>query len=416
MAACTLVMLLAHVVLAQLTLLLAAAFIVAGRVSRWRPWWLLCPASAGLLWTLVTGPETALAGLSRGPARVLGYFGGGHLAPRLAHPLAAFAGAFGWLPAQAPLALICAAAEAAAVCWLDWLHTGQWGAQPTRPGPLAVLRGTLGARVIREGGVLTRAGCALGIVPATGALAGLSWAELAEGALVTGVDPTEVTISCLQVIHAALRRRKPLIVLDGGDDTGVPLALAAACRATGTPLWRGRPGFTGQPGLIGRAVGDRCAVLLAAGSPELATEACAELAAAQAQLRRIGVDGDALIWVTTGARLPAALLATTIREGGAVGLPVLTGTVSPEMSAAVAGLVGTVLVHRLADEDLADTLAATAAASAQPGLAAAASVAPRVLLSLRPGQFVLAVRAPRPRLVTAGQVVPARLPAGRTAS
>ena len=81
---------------------------------------------------------------------------------------------------------------------------------------------------------------ALGVAPATGAVAELSWPEIAGGVLVTGADAQEVTLTSLQLVHAALRRRKPVIVLDDGHDAGLARALAATCVATGTPLHRGR--------------------------------------------------------------------------------------------------------------------------------------------------------------------------------
>jgi hypothetical protein len=472
-AACALAIVLAHVLLAQLTFLLAVACAAVARISRWRPWWLLCPAGAGLLWALAEGPAAAAAAFIRGPARVLGYFGAGHLAARLGHPLAAFAGVAGWLPGQAPLALVCAAAEAAALCWLDWLHTDEWAVLPARPGPLAALRRVVVVRMIRDGGVLTREGCALGVLPGTGATAELRWAELAGGALVVGADRAQVDVTGFQVVHAALRRRKPVIVLASGDP-GIRQALEAACQATGTPLWQRQAGVLAPwggvsepargtaataagtaPGttaataaatasasqlwgrgpskdgkqdeetdeVLGPVVMDRCAALLAVDSPELAAHACAELALAAAQLRRVGVPGDALVWVTAGESVPAQALAATIRDGAAVGLPVIVGTTSPQVATALAELVGAVLVHRVADQALAASLAwrtgtrlvpATGAGTTtvpQPGFVARPRVAPRTLLSLGHGRFVLAVTGPRPRLLTDGLVVPAPLPA-----
>ena len=47
-----------------------------------------------------------------------------------------------------------------------------------------------------------------------------------------------MTVTGLQVVHAALRRRKPLIVVDVSADTAIARAVAAACAATGTPLRR----------------------------------------------------------------------------------------------------------------------------------------------------------------------------------
>jgi hypothetical protein len=282
--------------------------------------------------------------------------------------------------------------------------------------------------LIRSGAVLTRDGCALGTVPASGAVAGLRWAEISHGVLVTGADAQEVALASLQLVHAALRRRKPVIVLAGRPDTAVAGALAAACRATGTPLPpggatgpaempgpgpgsvpaavpAGRPlvaqgaasasqlwgrdreredgprpgpdtgtGFTGTEHIdLGRVVRERSAALLPADSPELAERACADLASLAADLRRIGVDGDALVWVPHGERLPAPALAALLRDGPAGGLSVLVGTTSPTAAAELGGLAGTTLVRRLADPALAAVLAPRTGTRLLPQAAAAAA-------------------------------------------
>ena len=212
-AACAVAILVAHLLLAQLTLVLAVVFAVVSKISRWRLWWLLAPAVAGLAWTLAIGPDKALAGFAAGPSSILWHLGGGHLAGEIGHPLAGFSGVQSWLPRQFPVALICGAAEAALIGWLDWLHTDEWAVPPPRPGLVAAVRRALAARAIRAGAVVTRDGCALGVVPATGAIAELRWAELSHGTLVTGAATQDVTLAGLQVVHAALRRRKPVIVL-----------------------------------------------------------------------------------------------------------------------------------------------------------------------------------------------------------
>ena len=124
-----------------------------------------------------------------------------------------------------------------------------------------------------------------------------------------------MTVASLQVVHAALRRRKPLIVLDVSADAAIARALTAACAATGTPLRHERPGVD-----LGPVISERSAALLRVGSPELASRACADIAALAAGLRRIGVDGDGLIWVTGGERLPADAVAALAGDGRAGGL------------------------------------------------------------------------------------------------
>lgn len=235
-AACTVLVLVVHLLLAQLTFVLAVAFTGVTKTSRWRLWWLAAPALAGLCWTLAIGPRAAAAGFAAGPAQLLAYLGGGQSLSHLLHPGGAFTDAGDWLPRQAPLALVAASAEAALAGWLDWMHTNEWELSPSRPGVFAAVRRAVNGRAIGAGGVLTRDGCCLGVARATGARVVLSWPEVAGGILVTGAAEEAVTVTSLQIVHAALRRRKPVITLDMSANDAVGHALAAACAATGTPL------------------------------------------------------------------------------------------------------------------------------------------------------------------------------------
>jgi hypothetical protein len=447
-AACAVAIVVAHVLLAQLTLVLAVVFAVVAVVSRWRLWWLLAPAAAGLTWTLAIGPGNALAGFAAGPSGILWHLAGGHLAGETGHPLAGFSDVLSWLPRQFPVALIGGAAEAALIGWLNWLHTDEWAVPPARPGLVAAVRRALAVSAVRAGAVVTREGCALGIVPATGAVAELRWAELARGALVVGAVPQDVTLAGLQVVHAALRRRKPVIVVDPGD-AAVTRALRSACLATGTPLLvhdgagatgaavqvagtagvlaglgaadAGGPGAeaagasrlwgrgTGQEPEpaerletdLGRVVRERSAVLLPAGSPELAARAWAALAALATDLRRIGVDGDALVWAPRGEQVPAQALAALLRDGPEAGLSVLTAATSPAAAAELGGLVGTMLIYRVADRDLAAALAPRTGTRLLPAPAAAAAAGQHPDADVWPA-------APAPGTpVSAGRSVPA---------
>ncbi len=424
LAACAVAILVAHLLLAQLTLVLAAAFAVVSKTSRWRLWWLLGPAAAGLAWTLATGPDKALAGFAAGPSAILWHLGGGHLAGEAAHPLAGFGGAGSWLPRQFPVALLCAAAEAALAGWLTGRHTDEWAVPPPRPGLLAASRRVLTAHAIRAGAVVTRDGCALGVVPSTGAVAELRWADLTAGTLVAGAAPRDVTLPGLQVVHAALRRRKPVIVFDSGD-AAIASAVAAACLATAVPLLAGcTPDLAGRrdragqrtaagqavqvasaagasrlwgrgpsqepappaapagspddladdpPTIdLGRVVRDRLAALLPADSPGRAARACADLASLAADLHRIGVDGDALVWLPHGERVPAQAVAPLLRDAPQAGLTVLIGTTSPAAATELSGLTGTMLTFRVTDRDLAASLATRAGTRLLPASAAAA--------------------------------------------
>ncbi len=235
--------LLAHLLLAQLTLLLAVVLDLTGRAVRWRPLWLAGPAAAGLLWVLAIGPAHALAGFTGGPHQVLGYLAGAAGQPaRVQHPARAIAGAGRWLPRQAPLALILAPAEVAAVGWLRARRAGERGLPPPRPGLIVAARRLGTVAWVRSGGVVTRTGACLGADWRTGRPAGISWRAAEGGVLVTGAAAPEVSAASFQLVHAAIRRRKPVLVVDlGGPDGlgglgGLAGALASVCADTGAPL------------------------------------------------------------------------------------------------------------------------------------------------------------------------------------
>ncbi len=538
-AACAVGVLLAHVLFAQLTLVLAIVFAGVSKASRWRSLWLAAPAAAGLAATVAVGPRAAVAGFTAGPNQILAYLAGGHPLSRLMAPDGAFAGAGGWLPRQLPLALMVAAAEAALVGWIDWMHTDEWAVPPPRPGAFAAVRSAVNSRAIRAGALVTRDGLALGVAPATGAKVELAWADAAGGVLVTGAAAEIVTITSFQLAHAALRRRKPVIVVDATQDAVVARALAAVCAQIGTTL-RVSDGAEGyyEPlrhasparrlamtmALLGerkgdgaatylravfelmdvvpadsrtpvlddvrhllnplalqarlrlvpadsprraaladlvlasvqlaqedprpltsaarqlagsrrhppdgaaegwvdlaRAVRERSAAFLRADSAGLARLICADLAALGEDLRRIGVDGDGLVWLHGWDPQSAPALGELVTAGAAAGLPVLVSSISPG-AADLAGMMNAVLIHRVDDGAAAASLAArtgTRMVPGAPGAPAAAgsqeliprpAVAAQALLSLAPGRFVLAVSAPRNRLVHPGQLVPARLP------
>ncbi len=236
-AALTLAALLTHLLLAQLTLLLAVAADLAGRVSRWRPLWLGAPAAAGFLWVLAAGPGRALAGFTAGPHQVLGYLAAAIGQPaRILHPARAFAGIGGWLPRQAPLALMLAPAEAAVAWWLRRRRAGAQGLPPPRPGLIVAVRRQLTVAWIGSGGVVSRTGACLGADRETGRPAGISWHAAEGGVLVTGAEPPGLPGASFQLVHAAVRRRKPVLVVDLCGLGGLPGALARICADAGAPL------------------------------------------------------------------------------------------------------------------------------------------------------------------------------------
>jgi hypothetical protein len=230
--------LLAHLLLAQLALLLTVALDVTGRVARWRPLWLAGPAAAGFLWVLAIGPARALAGFTDGPHQVLGYLAGATGQPaRVLHPARAFAGIGRWLPRQTPFALILASAEAAVVGWLRARHAGERALPPPRPGLIVAARRLGTVAWVRSGGVVTRTGACLGADWRTGRPAGISWRAAEGGVLVTGAAAAEVSAASFQLVHAAIRRRKPVLVVDLAGPGGLGGALASICADTGAPLY-----------------------------------------------------------------------------------------------------------------------------------------------------------------------------------
>jgi hypothetical protein len=236
-AAASLAALVAHLVFAQLTIAVAAAGFAIAKVTRWRPQWLAIPAAAGVIWALAMGPARAASGFTAGPRQVVAYLGGvGGEPARVLHLGAAFGGAATWLPRQLPLALVCGAAEAALLLWFSWLHTDEWQLPEPRPGAVVAVRRWYVARAVRGGGVVTRDGACLGIDGTTGGRAALSWREAAGGVLCTGAAGTGTTTTSLQLVHAAIRRRKPVIAVDLAGDRQLAEWFTIVCAAAGAPL------------------------------------------------------------------------------------------------------------------------------------------------------------------------------------
>ncbi|MBO0776049.1 MAG: hypothetical protein J2P34_07005, partial [Actinobacteria bacterium] len=247
----------AQLLAAPLTLALAVVFHAVSRASRWRPQWLLLPAAAGVALVLAIGPGAALAGFTAA-TRALAALA---TAPDQVARLGGMAGPLHYLPGQLPLALVAAAAEAAVAWWVRWLHTAEWDFPEPRPGlVIAARRWLTGARV-RSGQVLTRDGACLGLDEHTGRPVAVSWREAAGGVLVTGTSWATVATTGCQFLHAAIRRRKPVIAIDLAGDPGLAAALAAACAAAEAPLQvlggsgtgQARTGDDAQQGSAGNA-------------------------------------------------------------------------------------------------------------------------------------------------------------------
>ena len=228
-----------HAVFAQLTIVLAVALYTVGKVSRWRPLWLAVPGGIGLIWAMAIGPARAVAGLTAGPRQVAGYLGGVPGMPgRLLHLGTAFAGPGHWLPRQLPLALILAAAEVAVARLAARSHATGQSAAPARAGLIVAARRRYSAVTVRAGGVVTRTGGCLGIDQATGGLAAVSWREAEGGVLLAGAALPGPAETSFQLVHAAIRRRKPVIVVDLTGNRWLAGSLAAVCAAVDAPFYQ----------------------------------------------------------------------------------------------------------------------------------------------------------------------------------
>src|SRR5262245_45528321 len=222
---------------AQITLGLAVAFHAVGKITRWRPVWLAVPAACGVVWVLAIGPAAALAGFLAAPRAVVALLTGVATDPaRLAHLGTASTGPVRGVPGQFPIALILAAGVAAVAWWLDWLHTDEWRLPAPRPGIVSLCRRRFTAAFVKSGGVLTRSGACLGIDRNTGRPAAVPWREAEPGVLVTGSVRPAVAAAGFQLVHAAIRLRKPVIVVDLAAGGELAASLAAVCAATGAPL------------------------------------------------------------------------------------------------------------------------------------------------------------------------------------
>ncbi len=222
---------------AQLTLALSICFVIAGRVSRWRPSWLAVPAVSGIAWVLAIGLRQAAGGyLAIAGKLIAGLTHGGALSVGLARLPGSFAAWPRWLPGQFPVALVAAAAIALALG-----RPKATQAASCRPGALVFLRSRYLAATLRRGELATADGCCLGVVGGTGRKAAVSWAEVAGGMLCTGAHQTLATSTGLDLAIAAIQHRKTVVVIDLVAQDALlaqGAALLAACADVAAPLHR----------------------------------------------------------------------------------------------------------------------------------------------------------------------------------
>jgi hypothetical protein len=382
----------AGVLFAPLTLILAAVFHAVSGVSRWRPLWLGVPAACGTVWLLAVGPRVAAADYGRGPAATASAL------PRIFTGPAAVSRAVGAVYAdgarQLPIALILGAGVAALAWWVRWMHTDEWDVPAPRPGLVHIGRRRRTVASLRSGRVLTRDGTRLGVDETTGGPAVLSWRDAGGGVLLTGAARPAVLAAGLRLAHAAIRRRKPVIVVDLAGDAGLPAALATICASVRAPLhvfgaadgpryeprvrpdaeqhaallavpWGPRPGLgAGERVSLGEVVRQRAVALftLAATGRRDIAEAIAGLVAADVaahygSLYRAGIAPDGLCWLTECDGVDPAALAGLVAAGRPPGLAPALATTVPRAAGGLAGRVNAVVIYRLTDHDLAGELA-----------------------------------------------------------
>ena len=390
LAAAAVAAVVAGVLFAPLTFIFAAAFDVVSKATWWRPLWLAVPAGCGVVWALAIGPATAAAGLRHGPAAAVKAMATGPAAvSRL--PAAIVHG----LPGQAPLALILAACVAAVAWWVRWLHTDEWDMPAARPGLVSIWHRRRATASLRAGRMLTRDGVCLGVEAATGRTAVLCWRDAGGGVLVTGAAAPAVLAPGLLLAGAAIRRRKPVVVVDLTGDRDLPGALAARCGAARAPLHvfgaaggpryepRVRPGpeqqaalaavpwgpagggpGTGTGASLADVVRQRGVALFTLGGPGYGPAAgviagliAADLAGLYASMYRGGFAPDGLCWLTECGGVDPVAVAGLIAAGSPAGLAPVLATTAPEPAARIAGQVNAAIVHRLADPRLAAELA-----------------------------------------------------------
>ena len=380
------------VLFAPLSLILAAAFHAVSKVSRWRPLWLWAVAACGIVWVLAAGPGQAMASFGHGAAATAGalsrIFTGPAAVARVGG--AVYADGVG----QLPLALILGAGTAALAWWVRWMHTDEWDVPAARPGLVHIGRRRRNAASMRRGRVLTRDGTCLGVDAATGGRAALSWRDAGGGVLLTGASEPAVRAPGLRLTRAAIRRRKPVIVVDLAGDAGLPDALAGMCASVRAPLhvfgaadglryeprvrpsaeqheallavpWGPRPALGAEPRVsLDEVVRQRAVALfaLAGTGPRDVAEViaglvAADVAASYGSVCRDGIAPDGLCWFTECDGVDPVALAGLAAAGSPGGLAAVLATTVPRAAGGLAGQVDTVVIHRLADRGLAGQLA-----------------------------------------------------------
>ena len=474
----------AHILLAPATGVLTAGAVLAGWLTRWRPLWLTGPAAAGAVWTAAIGPWRAAAGLIAGPRLLLAYLAAvpGHPA-HLQAAGTVLAQAAHLLPGQLPAGLLAASAEAAGLARLAGRRRargerhgagGHGAGRPAgwRPGLIAIVRRYRTRAVLAAGHTATRTGFCLGLDPATGRPAELSWAAAGGGVLVSCAGPDAAARLSFPAAGAALARRMTLIVIDLTASDWLAADLAAACATAAVPLTRLRPAPPGhwvaaQTGsaplasaattsaaTISAATISAATASAAAGSPQpagadlssaisqavrnrevvvaalepaiparaaaaVAEQAASSLTAALRGLRTQELRGDCLAWVHGCEVARPLTLARLLELGPGTGTAILLSTASDAAAALLADRVAAVVAGGPVGERLAVRLAVRSVTDLADGMSpASGEPVPRLRRQLADEFTIADARAGlRPGLRPAcRQVAPARAQRARMAA
>ncbi len=213
----------------------------------------------------------------------------------------------------------------------------------------------------------------------------------------TGAARPAVLASGWQLAHAAVRRRKPVVVVDLAGHRELPAMLAAVCAAAAAPLQvfgnerptqyapstspagedvaalrasplgrrLSRGPATADRISLNEAVRRRAVVLFSLdrrrngrAAEVIANLVAADLAAIYAALGRTGIAPDGLCWFTECDGIDAGALGRLAGPGGQAGLAAVLTTIAPAPAARLAEQVNVGVFHRLTDRELAPRLAA----------------------------------------------------------
>ncbi|HUA42307.1 MAG TPA: hypothetical protein VMA32_12100 [Streptosporangiaceae bacterium] len=337
----------AQLVLAPVALLIAAILTLTGRISRWRPAWLLLPAVAGACWLAAVTVPVSAAAVDAGSRRLIRAELHAALHPALLLHPALPAGAGWWLPRELPLALLAGTAEATIMLWLCWRRSRpRW-----RPGAIAVVRRRAAAAAVAAARTVTASGCAIGVHPSSGRLTGFSWADAQRGVLLAGPSSEQLGQLGQAAAAAAMRLRKTVIVVEEPDHSGGRAGqIATLARRLGMPVAELSAPDGQTADAMGRAIRSRRVLVVAACQPELACAAARDLSGVLARLRDLGLRGDCLAWVSSCDRVDPEIIGSLLELGPATGTSVLLSTTSMTCAASLAERVGMTIACTMSAE------------------------------------------------------------------